>query len=109
MILFFKDFSHWEKENEQREEKTERVKQTPHWAGSQKYIAQSQDPRIMTWAEGRHLTDWASQVPQYLPWFKCQMDYSLNVESIISKNTSGLTKQCKTINCAADLEKDKVL
>ena len=25
--------------------------------------AQSQDPRIMTWAEGRRLTDWATQVP----------------------------------------------
>ena len=23
-----------------------------------------QDPEIMTWAEGRHLTDWVSQVPQ---------------------------------------------
>ena len=25
---------------------------------------QSQDPEIMTWAKGRHLTDWATQVPQ---------------------------------------------
>ena len=25
--------------------------------------ARSQDPRIMTWAKGRHLTDWATQVP----------------------------------------------
>ena len=24
----------------------------------------SQDPEIMTWAKGRHLTDWATQVPQ---------------------------------------------
>ena len=26
--------------------------------------ASSQDPRIMTWAEGRSLTDWATLVPQ---------------------------------------------
>ena len=29
------------------------------------YEAESQDPKIMTWAEGRCLTDWATQVP---PW-----------------------------------------
>ena len=26
----------------------------------------TQDPGIMTWAEDRRLTDWATQVPQYL-------------------------------------------
>ena len=26
----------------------------------------SQDPRIMTWAEGKHLTDWAIQAPREL-------------------------------------------
>ena len=35
----------------------ERAKQALRWA-------QSQDPSIMTWAEGRCLTDWAAQVPQ---------------------------------------------
>ena len=33
------------------------------WCG-----AQSQDPRIMTWAEGRRLTDWVTQAP-LLPTF----------------------------------------
>ena len=42
----------------------ERDKQTPCQAGSQVWCgAQSQNPRIMTWAKGRSLTDWTTQVP----------------------------------------------
>ena len=35
------------------------------WSG-----APSQDPGIMTWAEGRHLTDWATQEPQIFIFWK---------------------------------------
>ena len=31
-----------------------------------RYGAPSQDPEIMTWAEGRHLTDWATQALPHL-------------------------------------------
>ena len=33
--------------------------------------AQSQAPRIMTWAKGRHLTNRATQAPQEIYTFKC--------------------------------------
>ena len=39
----------------------QRKKQTEQGVGGR---AQSQDPGIMTWAEGRHLTYWATQAPQ---------------------------------------------
>ena len=39
-------------------EQWERERQTAHWAW-----ASSQDPKIITSAEGRHLTDWATQAP----------------------------------------------
>ena len=47
----------------------EREKQATHQAESQIQGAQSQDPGIMTWAKGRHSTDWAApegQVPLIL-------------------------------------------
>ena len=34
--------------------------------------APSQDPRIITWAEGRCLTNWATQVPTLVPLWKLQ-------------------------------------
>ena len=39
---------------------------TARWSGDG---ARSQDPGIMTWAEGRHLTDWAAQVPPFCMLF----------------------------------------
>ena len=36
--------------------------------------ARSQDPEIMTWAEGRCLTNWATQAPQ-LFWISYQLSY----------------------------------
>ena len=37
--------------------------------------AQSQDPEIMTWAEGRWLTDWATQALQYSLFFPKKVIY----------------------------------
>jgi len=42
-----------------REGQKERDKQTPRWVWTW-----SQDPEVMTWAEGRRLTDWATQAHQ---------------------------------------------
>ena len=47
----------------------ERDKQTLSWAGSW-HRARTQDPRILIWAEGRHLTDWATQVALKSTLFK---------------------------------------
>ena len=44
------------------ERQREKEKQTPHWAESLTQVP-SQDPEIMTWAEGRCLTNWATQMP----------------------------------------------
>ena len=41
----------------------EREKQAASWAGSP-IGTWSQDPEIMIWAEGRRLTNWATQEPQ---------------------------------------------
>ena len=41
-------------------------KQTPCWECK----ALSQDPGIMIWAQGRHLTDWATQAPLPQIFFK---------------------------------------
>ena len=51
-----------EREREHKQGEEEREKQAPFEQGVQ-CGAQSQDPEIMTWSEGRHLTDWATQVP----------------------------------------------
>ena len=72
--MHFKRFFHlfiWEREGErERERHTEgEEKQTPHWAGSL-MLAQSQDPEIMTWAKGRYLTDWATEVSLSLFFLK---------------------------------------
>ena len=42
----------------------QREEQISHWARSLMQTW-SQDPRIMTISEGRHLTDWTTQVPLY--------------------------------------------
>ena len=47
------------------ERQREREKQTSSEQGAQ-VRARSQDSGFMTWAEGRHLTDWAPQKPPYL-------------------------------------------
>ena len=44
------------------EEAWEREKQTPQEEGA-RCRAQSQDPGIMTWAQGIYLNDWATQAP----------------------------------------------
>ena len=41
----------------------------PCWVQSQSR-AQSQDPEFMTWTKGRHLTNWATQLPSTLFLFK---------------------------------------
>ena len=68
--FFFQDFILfiWERESESKgwgegqEAEVEREKQTPCWAESLSWDW-SQDPNIVTWARGRRLTDWATQVP----------------------------------------------
>ena len=47
-----------EKDREHKQGEGQREKQASHWAGPG-----SQDPGTMTWAEGRCLADWATQVP----------------------------------------------
>ena len=63
MILRFYSFI-WERkrerEHKQEEGQRERKKQAPHWAGSL-----TRTLVIMNRAEGRCLTDWATQMPQY--------------------------------------------
>ena len=68
-IHFFKDFIYLrERENTSRGRRRVRgrgrgrlpTEQGP-WHG-----AWSQDPEIMTWAKGRHLTHWATQEPFYM-------------------------------------------
>ena len=44
------------------------------WCGTQ-----SQNPGIMTWAEGRHLSDWATQAPQVLIFVLKGIWGSLNI------------------------------
>ena len=50
-----------------KEGQKEREKQTPAeqgaWCG-----APTPDPEVMTWAEGRHLTDWTTQALKTLPF-----------------------------------------
>ena len=83
--LFFKILFTYLREREIVRERMsrgrEREKQAPCWAG-----AGFQAPGIMTWAEGRHLTNWTTQVPQlwvlYLPKnltfiFKCWISLML--------------------------------
>ena len=66
LLLLLQDFIYLrekrvsEKEHEQGER--QREKPTPSEQGAWRG-APSQDPGIMTWAEGRCLTDWATQVP----------------------------------------------
>ena len=43
-------------------EQRERDKQIPSWWQSLTW-APSQDPKMMAWAEVRHLMDWATQAP----------------------------------------------
>ena len=52
-----------EREQELERAQREREKQTPNRVGSW-CEAWSRDPGVMTWAKGRHLTNWATQVPQ---------------------------------------------
>ena len=46
------------------QEEEQREKQTPCWAGAY-HGAWSQDPGFMTWAEGRRLTNWATQAEEF--------------------------------------------
>ena len=41
--------------------------------------AQSQDPRIMTWAKGRHLTGWVTQAPLNLIFINISPSLSLDI------------------------------
>ena len=56
LLYIFLDFIYLTKQK-QEQQQGEGKKQTPHWAGSLMLRAPSQDPGIMTWAEGRCLTD----------------------------------------------------
>ena len=47
----------------------EREKQTATEQGAQRR-ARSQGPEIMNWAEGRCLTNWATQAPLNIKFFK---------------------------------------
>ena len=63
-ILFI--YFHEREKNKHKQREGQREKQSPYWAGSLTWgsiPALSQDPRIMTRAEGRRLTDWAIQDP----------------------------------------------
>ena len=66
----------WERERMQEnkheggQEQKKREKWTPCWAGSLIWGAQSQAPGIMTWAEGRHPTKWATQAHLKSPILK---------------------------------------
>ena len=73
----------------------EREKQYLSWARSLMMMwcrSRSQDLRIMTWAEGRCLTDWATQVPLYLfilNWkiFWLIKEQNISVKKNKNKNT----------------------
>ena len=55
----------------------ERGKQAPGWAGSPMWSS-IQDPGIITGAEGRHLTNWATQAP----WWRTFL-----IESLLAHRT----------------------
>ena len=69
LVFFFKDLIYlFEREGEHKSRGRE--KQIFCWVGSQMQ-AWSQDPEIMTWAEDRCLTNWATQAPYHLIFFVC--------------------------------------
>ena len=53
-----------EREREHKQGEEQRERRLPREQGAQSG-APSQNPGIMTWAEGRHLTQWATQVPLF--------------------------------------------
>ena len=59
------------------------------------YGAQFQDPEIMTWAEDRFLTDWATLAPQMLEKFKetynfeISQEFSFLILNLLSLGNSG--------------------
>jgi len=61
-LLFFKDFI-WERASERARERAQREWEKQIAEQGARREALSQDPKIMTWAEDRCLTDWATQVP----------------------------------------------
>ena len=67
----------------QGEQQREREKQAPHRAGAQ-YGAWSQDPVIMTWVDGRGLTNWPTQVPQDTEFFVVVVIRTFKIYSLSS-------------------------
>ena len=67
--FFFEDFIYLFG-REQREQRGntegEANPPSPHWAGNLNVGLDPRNPGLMTRAEGRHLTDWVTQVPQLL-------------------------------------------
>ena len=62
-FFFFEDFTYlFERESRQRGSRRRGRSRLPAKQGTPPG-AQSQDPRIVTWAEGRRLTHWATQAP----------------------------------------------
>ena len=51
--------------------------------------APSQDPEIMTQARGRHLTNWATQVPQFSEFSLCFIYSRLEVKNWQLRNSNG--------------------
>jgi len=80
IIFFFLRFYLFARETmtdrEHEREEGQREKQTPCWAGSLMWDS-SWDSRIMTWAEGSRLTNWATQAPVPILIFNNVLDSAL--------------------------------
>ena len=101
-LIFLKNIYLFERDSEREPEQGEREKQVPHWAGSL-----MQGPRIMTWVESRHLTNWATHVLWYIHFGK-QFGIALKVKHILTYDLAipPLTihsKERKTQNITAAL------
>ena len=60
LMYFFKTLFESKRERAWVGGREQKEKQTPWWTGSSQCRAWSHDPEVMTWAEGRHWTDWGT-------------------------------------------------